>query len=271
MRRPTTTSSCWSREDDVAEPELSIVIPALNEELTIGDFVDWCQEGLRDGRRRRRDPDRRQLRPTAPPRSRSPAAPACCSTPKRGLGRAYIDALPFIRGQYVAHGRRRLHLRLPRARAVRRALPRGLRVRDGLALAGLHRARRDAAAAPYFGTPVTTWILNVLYSAASSRDIHCGMRGITRDALRAHGSAVAVVGVRVGDGAQVGAHGAAHRPRCRSRFLKDREGRLSHHKRVGLVLAVGRPPGSTCARCSSTAPTSSSSSRAWRCSRSACC
>ena len=25
-------------------------------------------------------------------------------TPKRGLGRAYIDALPFIRGQYVVMG-----------------------------------------------------------------------------------------------------------------------------------------------------------------------
>ena len=33
-------------DDDVAEPELSIVIPALNEELTIGRFVDWCREGL---------------------------------------------------------------------------------------------------------------------------------------------------------------------------------------------------------------------------------
>ena len=27
---------------DVADPQLSIVIPALNEELTIADFVDWC-------------------------------------------------------------------------------------------------------------------------------------------------------------------------------------------------------------------------------------
>ena len=32
---------------DVADPELSIVIPALNEELTIAQFVDWCMEGLR--------------------------------------------------------------------------------------------------------------------------------------------------------------------------------------------------------------------------------
>jgi len=32
--------------DDVAAPEVSIVIPALNEELTIADFVAWCHEGL---------------------------------------------------------------------------------------------------------------------------------------------------------------------------------------------------------------------------------
>jgi glycosyltransferase involved in cell wall biosynthesis len=32
---------------DVADPEVSIVLPALNEELTIGEFVDWCKEGIR--------------------------------------------------------------------------------------------------------------------------------------------------------------------------------------------------------------------------------
>lgn len=26
--------------------EVSIVVPALNEEITIGEFVDWCKEGL---------------------------------------------------------------------------------------------------------------------------------------------------------------------------------------------------------------------------------
>ena len=31
---------------DVADPELSIVIPALNEELTIADFVAWCHAGM---------------------------------------------------------------------------------------------------------------------------------------------------------------------------------------------------------------------------------
>src|SRR5204862_5650144 len=33
--------------NDLEEPELSIVIPALNEQLTIEDFVAWCHEGMK--------------------------------------------------------------------------------------------------------------------------------------------------------------------------------------------------------------------------------
>ena len=32
--------------DDVADPEVTILVPALNEEITIGRFVDWCREGI---------------------------------------------------------------------------------------------------------------------------------------------------------------------------------------------------------------------------------
>ena len=35
-------------EEDVDEPELTIRIPAVNEELTVGDFVAWCHEGIRE-------------------------------------------------------------------------------------------------------------------------------------------------------------------------------------------------------------------------------
>ena len=34
-------------DEDTHEPELSIVIPALNEELTVGDFVGWCSRASR--------------------------------------------------------------------------------------------------------------------------------------------------------------------------------------------------------------------------------
>jgi hypothetical protein len=35
--------------DDVENPGLSIVIPALNEEITIRSFVAWCKDGIAGG------------------------------------------------------------------------------------------------------------------------------------------------------------------------------------------------------------------------------
>ena len=96
-------------------------------------------------------------------------------------------------------------------------------IEDG-AMPGLHR---------YFGTPLTNWILNVLYSADFS-DIHCGMRGITREALVAmdiqsqsweYASEMVLKSVQMDLG----------RAEVPVRFLKDREGRLSHHKRAGWL------------------------------------
>jgi hypothetical protein len=31
---------------DASDPEVTILVPALDEELTIGQFIDWCQEGI---------------------------------------------------------------------------------------------------------------------------------------------------------------------------------------------------------------------------------
>jgi len=83
----------------------------------------------------------------------------------------------------------------------------------------------------YLGTPVTTWILNVLYSSKFS-DIHCGMRGITTEALTRmdlesqsweYASEMVLKSV----------HMRLPTAEVPVRFLKDREGRLSHHKRAG--------------------------------------
>ena len=98
----------------------------------------------------------------------------------------------------------------------------------------------------YLGTPVTTWILNRVYSSKFS-DIHCGMRGITLDALQRMDLQSAVVGVRVGDGAQVGPPASSATTEVPVRFLKDREGGSSHHKRAGWFSpwqgGVDQPPG----------------------------
>ena len=88
---------------DVADPELSIVIPALNEELTIADFVAWCHAGMKAagvvGEILIVDSGSDRTTELA-----LAGGARVLRTPKRGLGRAYIDALPFVRGRYVLMG-----------------------------------------------------------------------------------------------------------------------------------------------------------------------
>jgi glycosyltransferase involved in cell wall biosynthesis len=168
-------------EVDVESPELSIVIPALNEALTVGEFVSWCKEGLASAGVvgeilivDSSDDDTTAIALAGGAR--------VLKVPRRGLGRAYIDALPYVRGKWILMGDadctydfRLLGSFVERFREGYEYVM-GSRWKGSIepgSMPGLHR---------YFGTPFTTWILNRLYSSHFS-DIHCGMRGITTDAL----------------------------------------------------------------------------------------
>ena len=217
-------------EDDVAQPEMSIVVPALNEQLTIGEFIDWCKEGLEKAKISGEiliiDSSTDKTAEIAVARGAR-----VLTSPKRGLGRAYIDSLPFIRGKYVVLGD------CDCTYDFRELAPFVTKFREGFeyvmgsrfggyiepgAMPPLHR---------YLGTPVTTWILNVVFSSHFS-DIHCGMRGITLDGLRR-------MGLRsqsweyASEMVLKSVHMRLKTAEVPIRFLKDREGRLSHHKRSG--------------------------------------
>ncbi len=194
-------------DDDVDDPEVSIVVPAVNEELTITEFVAWCQQGLRGAGVRGEilivDSSTDHTAELA-----LAGGARVLRTPKRGLGRAYIDAGSYIRGRYVVMGDADCTY------DFRQLTPFVEKLRDGYefvmgsrwlgsiedgAMPALHR---------YFGTPVTTWMLNRLYGSRFT-DIHCGMRSISHDALETHGSRLSIMGIRLGDGSQIGADGAA--------------------------------------------------------------
>ena len=89
--------------DDVANPEVSIVIPALNERLTIVEFLDWCKEGLAKAGVAGEIVIVDSSTDETPELALANGA-RVLQTPKRGLGRAYIDAIPYIRGKYVLMG-----------------------------------------------------------------------------------------------------------------------------------------------------------------------
>lgn len=212
--------------------EVSIVVPSLNEEITVGEFVDWCKEGLEKAG------VRGQILIVDSSTDKTPEIVLAhggevLRTPKRGLGRAYIDAVRYIRGQCIIMGDADLTYDFrelsPFVEAFRKGADfvMGSRFRGSIekgAMPALHR---------YFGTPLTTWILNRIYGSRYS-DIHCGMRGLTRSALEQidlksqsweYASEMVLKAARLN-------LVTAEVP---VKFYKDREGRFSHHRRMGWL------------------------------------
>jgi len=211
-------------------PELSIVIPALNEEAVIGEFMDWCIEGIAKAGVEAEIIILDSSSDKTPEIALAKGA-RVLKTPVRGLGRAYMDSLEVIRGKFVILGDadctydfREITPFLEHFRAGYEFIL-GSRFKGSVekgAMPPLHR---------YFGTPLTIYMLNVIYGTRFS-DIHCGMRGVTLDALKRmniksqsweYASEMVVKSVRLN----------LRTIEAPVHFYKDREGRVSHHKRIG--------------------------------------
>lgn len=216
---------------DVDVPIVSIVVPALNEELTIGEFVDWCKEGLRNA-----GVKNGQILIVDSSIDRTPEiaeehGAEVLRVQKRGLGRAYIDAIPHIKGKYVIMGDADLTYDFRKLDLFLEKFQQGFDYVMGSRYKGYIEPNSMPKLHQYFGTPITTSILNLIYGTHYS-DIHCGMRGITLEALKrmdlqsqsweyasemvlkASKMKLSIVEVPV-------------------YFYKDRKGRLSQHKRIG--------------------------------------
>jgi glycosyltransferase involved in cell wall biosynthesis len=217
---------------DVSDPEVTILIPALDEELTIGPFIDWCHEGIRGAGACVEivivDSSNDRTGEIALAKGAR-----VLKTPRRGLGRAYIDAVPYLRGRFVIMGDadctydfRTIKPYVDAYRAGAEFVM-GSRFKGTIAsgaMPGLHR---------YFGNPLTTFILNLMFGSRFS-DIHCGMRGLTREALtrmdlRSQGweyaSEMVLKSVHMG----------LATTEVPINFLNSPEGRLSHMKRRGWL------------------------------------
>jgi glycosyltransferase involved in cell wall biosynthesis len=217
-------------EHDVEDPELSIVIPTLNEQLTVTDFVRWCHEGLAEAgvageiliadsstdatAERALDAGARVLR-----------------VPMRGIGVAYREAIVYARGRYVLMGDADCTYDFRRLRPFVDRFHEGYKFVMGSRWKGSIEPGAMPRLHRYFGTPLTTWILNRLYSTHFT-DMHCGMRGVTRDELLAmdlasdswdYTSEMMAKAVHMG----------LPTTEVPVPLLKDRSGRVSHHKRVG--------------------------------------
>jgi glycosyltransferase involved in cell wall biosynthesis len=219
-------------DHDTEDPELSIVIPALNEQLTIAEFVQWCHEGLAEagisGEILIVDSSGDDTQALA-----LEAGARVLHTPRRGLGNAYKEAIPYLRGRYLLMGDADCTY------DFRLLKPFVDRFREGyeFVMGSRWKGSIEPGAMPWLhqrlGTPVTTGVLNGLYGSRFS-DIHCGMRGITREALIAmdlnsdswdYASEMVLKSVKMG----------LRTAEVPVRFLKDQDGRVSHHRRAGWL------------------------------------
>src|SRR4029077_10581535 len=215
---------------DVPLPEFSIVVPALDEEITIGQFVDWCVLGIKaagiQGEILIIDSSKDRTAEIAVARGAR-----VLKTPKRGLGRAYIDAIPYIRGRYVLMGDADCTYDFREIAAFVAAFRAGSEFVMGSRFKGTIDENAMPALHRYFGTPLTTWILNVMYGTRFS-DIHCGMRGITLDALKRIGLA-SQSWEYASEMVLKSVHLDLRTSEVPVHFLKDPEGRVSHLVRGG--------------------------------------
>jgi glycosyltransferase involved in cell wall biosynthesis len=209
---------------------VSIVVPALNEELTIGEFVDWCKQGLKDA-----DVDGEILIIDSSTDRTAEIAEThgarVIKVPKRGLGHAYIDAMPYIRGEYVIMGDCDLTYDFRELNSFISKLDDGYEFVMGSRMKGYIEPDSMPPLHRYFGTPLTTFILNFMYKSRFT-DIHCGMRAMTLEALRKiniesssweYASEMVLKAVKL----------KLKITEVPIKFYKDREGRLSHMKRSG--------------------------------------
>jgi len=207
----------------------SIVIPCLNEEKVIGDVIKDCWIGLDNDR------DNQILIINSGTDGSAEIArnlgAEVLDVPRNGLGQAYLDAIPHIKGEYIIMGDADGTYDYKETRNFVKKLDEGYEFVMGTRMKGWIEKDAMPRLHRYFGTPFTTWILNRLFGLSFS-DIHCGMRAMTKNALikidlksrswEYASEMVIKAGLLKLKTAEVPIH-----------FYKDKNGRLSHHKRNG--------------------------------------
>jgi glycosyltransferase involved in cell wall biosynthesis len=217
---------------DAIDPEVTILVPALDEEFTIGPFIDWCQEGIRGAGARAEIVIVDSSGDRTAEIALSKGA-RVLKTPKRGLGRAYIDAIPHLRGRFVVMGDADCTYDFRNIKPFVDAYRAGAEFVMGSRFKGTIAPDAMPPLHRYFGSPLTTGILNLMFGSKFS-DIHCGMRGLTRDALtrmdlRSQGWEYASEMVLKS------VHMRLATVEVPIHFLKGPGGRLSHMKRRGWL------------------------------------
>jgi glycosyltransferase involved in cell wall biosynthesis len=165
------------------DPIVSVVMPCLNEEETIGRCIEKAGEGLKNlnlpgeivvadnGSTDRSVEIARSL------------GARVVHQPLKGYGSAYLKGVEEAKGQYLVMGDSDLSYDFVDIPRFVKPLQEGYDLVMGSRLKGEIRPGAMPWLHRYFGNPFLSWFLNLLFKTGVS-DAHCGMRAFTREAWK---------------------------------------------------------------------------------------
>ena len=163
-------------------PEISVVVPCLNEEQAVGKVVDQAHDGIR---RSGLAGEIVVVDNGSTDRSAEIAAEhgaIVIHEEQRGYGSAYLTGFAASRGRFIVMGDADGTYPLEELTPFVERLESG----DDLVIGSRFEGTIHGDAMPFLnrfvGNPILTGLLNVLFGVKVS-DAHCGMRAVRRDAL----------------------------------------------------------------------------------------
>jgi len=163
-------------------PQISVVIPCLDEEAAVGAVVEQAWQGIE---RSGRTGEVIVVDNGSSDRSAEIAASRGATVvfePRRGYGRAYLTGIAQAQGEYLVMADADGTYPVQELDAFVDALESG----DELVLGSRFKGRIHEGAMPWshrwIGNPILTGMLNRLFGIKVS-DAHCGMRAVRRSAL----------------------------------------------------------------------------------------
>ncbi len=163
-------------------PQISVVIPCLNEEEAVGRVVDQAFEGIRRSGRTGEVIVVDNASTDASAEVAAAHGARVVTEKRRGYGSAYLAGLAAVEGEYVVMGDADETYPLQELGPFVDKLEAG----DDLVIGSRFEGKIHGDAMPFLnrfvGNPILTGLLNVLFGVKVS-DAHCGMRAIRRDAL----------------------------------------------------------------------------------------
>lgn len=212
--------------------DLTILIPTLNEEITVGRFIDWCEEGFTRANVRGEIVLLDSSTDRTPEIATSKGA-RVVSVTEKGLGVAYLRGKNEINGKWVILGDADCTYDFRDLKPFLEKLECG----SELVVGNRFRGKIARGSMPihhrYFGSPATSFIFKHSLGIQTG-DIHCGMRALTTELFRKlpftelgweYASEMIVSARNIG----------ARISEVPINFYKEPDGRISHQRRNGWL------------------------------------